>query len=377
MRRDGRRRVAGLLDGVPIPMLAVDGQARTIAANRAAEALFGPDLLNRPFVTILRHPDVIAALDRALDPESPTPPGPQLGPQLGPDAQRHAPQDGPARLRAQIAADGRLVAAEITVAPLPPALGRGATVAIIDRSAAEEAEQLRRDFVANVSHELKTPLTAMTGFIQTLRGPARDDPAARDRFLDIMDSEAARMNRLIADLLCLSRVQAGERSRPAQHVDLAMLLREVLATMGPAAHAAGVHIESDGLDGTIRVPGDADQLVQVFQNLVDNALKYGGSGGWLGVRLARIDREPLLRGPGWAVEIADRGDGIDGLHLPRLTERFYRVDAHRSRAQGGTGLGLAIVKHIVNRHRGRLKIDSQRGAGTTVTVILPETLKRL
>lgn len=182
MRRDGRRRVAGLLDGVPIPMLAVDGQARTIAANRAAEALFGPDLLNRPFVTILRHPDVIAALDRALDPESPTPPGPQLGPQLGPDAQRHAPQDGPARLRAQIAADGRLVAAEITVAPLPPALGRGATVAIIDRSAAEEAEQLRRDFVANVSHELKTPLTAMTGFIQTLRGPARDDPAARDRF---------------------------------------------------------------------------------------------------------------------------------------------------------------------------------------------------
>lgn len=185
------------------------------------------------------------------------------------------------------------------------------------------------------------------------------------------------MNRLIADLLCLSRVQAGERSRPAQHVDLAMLLREVLATMGPAAHAAGVHIESDGLDGTIRVPGDADQLVQVFQNLVDNALKYGGSGGWLGVRLARIDREPLLRGPGWAVEIADRGDGIDGLHLPRLTERFYRVDAHRSRAQGGTGLGLAIVKHIVNRHRGRLKIDSQRGAGTTVTVILPETLKRL
>ncbi len=362
MRRDGQRRVAGLLDGVPIPMLAVDGQARTIAANRAAEALFGPDLLDRPFVTILRHPDVIAALDRALDPESPKPP---------------APQDGPARLRAQIAADGRLVAAEITVAPLPPALGRGATVAVIDRSAAEEAEQLRRDFVANVSHELKTPLTAMTGFIQTLRGPARDDPAARDRFLDIMDSEAARMNRLIADLLCLSRVQAGERSRPAQHVDLAMLLREVLATMGPAAHAAGVHIEPDGLDGTVRVPGDADQLVQVFQNLVDNALKYGGSGGWLGVRLARIDHEPLLRGPGWAVEIADRGDGIDGLHLPRLTERFYRVDAHRSRAQGGTGLGLAIVKHIVNRHRGRLKIDSQRGAGTTVTVILPETLKRL
>ena len=201
--------------------------------------------------------------------------------------------------------------------------------------------------------------------------------AARDRFLDIMDSEAARMNRLIADLLCLSRVQAGERSRPAQHVDLAMLLREVLATMGPAAHAAGVHVESEGLDGTTRVPGDADQLVQVFQNLVDNALKYGGSGGWLGVRLARTDHEPLLRGPGWAVEIADRGDGIDGLHLPRLTERFYRVDAHRSRAQGGTGLGLAIVKHIVNRHRGRLKIDSQRGAGTTVTVILPETLKRL
>lgn len=369
MTRDLQRHVAGLLDGVPIPMLSVDARARTTAANRAAEALLGPDLLDRPFVTVLRHPAVVEAVDWVLMPDRfPAPP---------PDPALPEPPEGVASLRAQIVADGRDVAAEITVAPLPAALGRGATVAILDKSVAEEAEQVRRDFVANVSHELKTPLTAMIGFIETLRGPARNDPKARDRFLDIMEREANRMNRLVADLLSLSRVQAEERRRPCSEVDLPMLLRSVLATMAQAAQAADARIETDGLDGSQRLPGDPDQLVQVFQNLVENALKYGGSGGYLGVQLRRIDYEPTLRGPAWAVEISDRGEGIDELHLPRLTERFYRVDTHRSRAQGGTGLGLAIVKHIVNRHRGRLKIESRKGEGSRFTVILPETLTRV
>ncbi|MCF3972249.1 sensor histidine kinase [Paracoccus salsus] len=368
MNREAGRCAAGFLGAVPVPMLAVDIRARTIAANPAAESLFGTDLLDRPFVTILRHPAVVEALDWVLMPDRhPAPP---------PDPALPAPPDGGVSLRAQIAADGRDIAADITVAPMPAAMGRGATVVIIDRSVADEAEQMRRDFVANVSHELKTPLTAMIGFIETLRGPARDDEKARDRFLDIMEREANRMNRLVSDLLSLSRVQAEERRRPSSDVDLPMLLRSVLATLAPASQAAGVTVETSGLEGSQRLPGDPDQLVQVFQNLIENALKYGGAGGYLGVSLRRIDYEPLLRGPAWAVDIRDRGDGIDELHLPRLTERFYRVDTHRSRAQGGTGLGLAIVKHIVNRHRGRLKIESRKPEGSCFTVILPETLTR-
>ncbi|SNR25765.1 PAS domain-containing protein [Paracoccus sediminis] len=359
-----QRVASDLLDGVPVPMLAVDGRARTIAANAAAAALFGGDLLNRPFVTVLRHPAVVTAVEWVLDPDRhPVPPADPLLP---------APSPGVVRLGAVIGADGRDITAEITVARLPLALGRGATIAVLDRSEAEEAEQMRRDFVTNVSHELKTPLTAMIGFIETLRGPARDDAKARDRFLDIMEREAARMNRLVSDLLSLGRVQAEERRRPAGQVDLPLLLRRVLATMDQAARAAGVTVETRAIDGSQRIPGDSDQLVQVFQNLIENAIKYGGSGGHLGVSLRRIDHEPLLRGPAWAVEIRDKGEGIEGMHLPRLTERFYRVDAHRSRAQGGTGLGLAIVKHIVNRHRGRLRIDSARGQGSAFTVILPE-----
>ena len=370
MSDTAHRRASEVLEGVPVPMIAVDGNARTIGANREAVALFGGgDLLNQPFVTVVRHPAVVAAVEWVLDPDRH--PAPTPDPSLPPVV------DGVVRLNAVIHADGRDIAAEITVARLPSPLGRGATVAVLDRSAVEEADQMRRDFVANVSHELKTPLTAMIGFIETLRGPARDDARARDRFLDIMEREAARMNRLVSDLLSLSRVQGEKRRRPLGQVDLPLLLRGVLATMDNAATGAGVAVETQGLDGSQILPGDPDQLVQVFQNLIENALKYGGSGGYLGVTLRRIDHEPLLRGPAWAVEIRDRGEGIEGMHLPRLTERFYRVDTHRSRAQGGTGLGLAIVKHIVNRHRGRLRIDSTKGQGSTFTIILPESASRV
>lgn len=368
MSREAQRRVEGFLDGIPVPMLAVDPRARVIGANPAAGRLFGPDLLDRPFVTVMRHPSVVSAVDWAIDPDR--------HPQPDRDPALPLPPPGVHLLRAPIMADGRDIAAEITVSALPAALGHGAMVAVIDRSVDEEAEQVRRDFVANVSHELKTPLTAMMGFIETLRGPARDDARARDRFLDIMEREAGRMNRLVSDLLSLSRVQAEERRRPASDVDLPMLLRGVLATLDQAIAAGGITVATEGLEGSRRLPGDPDQLVQVFQNLIENAVKYGGTGGWLGVRMWHIDHEPMLRGPALAVEIADRGEGIDPMHLPRLTERFYRVDTHRSRAQGGTGLGLAIVKHIVNRHRGRLKIDSARGTGSRFTVILPETLTR-
>ncbi|MFV0386151.1 sensor histidine kinase, partial [Paracoccus sp. (in: a-proteobacteria)] len=204
--RAAGHRLAGFLNGVPVAMLAVDGDARTLAANRPAEAMFGTGLTDRPFVTIMRHPAVVAALDWVLDPARN--PAPAVDPALP------APPDGGARLRAVIRADGRDLMTEVTVAPMPRGSGHGALVAVLDHSLADEAEQTRRDFVANVSHELKTPLTALIGFVETLRGPARDDASARARFLDIMAREASRMNRLIQDLLSLSRVQAEERSRP-------------------------------------------------------------------------------------------------------------------------------------------------------------------
>ncbi|HWL58759.1 MAG TPA: ATP-binding protein [Paracoccus sp. (in: a-proteobacteria)] len=337
-----------LLAAVPVPMLLVDAQARLVGANDAAEALLGPIPSARPFVTVLRHPEINTALESVL---------------AGGDK---------ARLNATVKTREGAVFCEVTVTPLQLSGRRSAAIVIEDRSRDEETEQMRRDFVANVSHELRTPLTALMGFIETLRGPARNDPGARDRFLDIMEREAGRMNRLIGELLSLSRVEQDERRRPRERVDLAALLGSVVTTLSPSAEAAGVRIEQHGVEGPALLPGDPDQLVQVFHNLIENAVKYGGSGGLVSVTLEHLAHEPVLRGPAWQVTVADRGEGIDARHLPRLTERFYRVDTHRSREQGGTGLGLAIVKHIVNRHRGRLRIESTRGEGSRFITILPE-----
>lgn len=351
-----------ILDAVPLPMIAVDGRMRVILGNRAATRLFGDDLAGRPFVTVLRHPQVNAALEavtnagHGLPPRDPTLP--------------EAPPGGHV-LRATITARGRELACLVTMSPMEVP-GEGVLIAFEDRSATETAEQMRRDFVANVSHELRTPLTALMGFIETLRGPARNDLAAHERFLAIMDREAGRMNRLVGDLLSLSRVEAEERRRPAQSVDLTALARAAVAALLPQAEAAHVTIVLDLPPDAVRIPGDADQLTQVFQNLIENSVKYGGSGGIVRVHIHPIEHEPALRGPAWAVEVSDEGEGIDALHLPRLTERFYRVDTHRSREQGGTGLGLAIVKHIVNKHRGRLRIESTKGQGSRFTVTLPQ-----
>ena len=179
------------------------------------------------------------------------------------------------------------------------------------------------------------------------------------------------MNRLIDDLLSLSRVEAEERLRPTQLVDLSALLRSVALALRPLADQRGVSIRMEGADGSVEVPGDPDQLSQVVTNLAENAIRYGGDNIALTFRLTPVTFEPVLRGAAVRLEVIDNGAGIDPVHIPRVTERFYRVDGHRSRELGGTGLGLAIVKHIVNRHRGRLRIDSAPGTGTTVTATLP------
>lgn len=332
--------IDALLAGVPLPVLLIGPDERVLAANAAARALFGAALVGRHHALSFRHPDVLAAIARA-----------RLG----------EPQ------KVRVARPGAMHDAvyDVSVTPGP----QGVLCAFEDRSAEEQMDQMRRDFVANVSHELRTPLTALLGFIETLQGPARSDAAARERFLAIMSREAERMARLVRDLLHLSRVEAEERVRPSDEIDLAQLLRATTASLRPMAEAAKVTIRLEGADAPQVVHADHDQMTQVLTNLIENAVKYGSPPG-SEVRVT-LSQETGLLGPKLRLTVADQGEGIDPLHIPRLTERFYRVDGHRSREKGGTGLGLAIVKHIVNRHRGRLIIDSEKGKGSRFSVILP------
>ncbi|MCO4318799.1 ATP-binding protein [Phyllobacterium sp. 21LDTY02-6] len=231
-----------------------------------------------------------------------------------------------------------------------------------DQTEAHRLERMRSDFIANASHELRTPLASLTGFIETLRGPARNDEKARENFLEIMHKQAERMARLIDDLLSLSRIEMKAHIAVKDQVDLSAVLNHVADTMRPLAEDLGVTIERDVAAGPINVLGDRDELTQVFQNLVENACKYGQSGKRVVVELKRS-------GDVTKAVIQDFGPGIADEHIPRLTERFYRVNAETSKAQKGTGLGLAIVKHILTRHRARLVIRSRLGEGASFTVL--------
>ncbi len=229
---------------------------------------------------------------------------------------------------------------------------------------------MRSDFVANVSHELRSPLTSLRGFIETLEGAARNDPAARARFLGVMEEQAQRMQRLIDDLLSLSKVESNERVRPTSRTDVSAMVERVISTFDVnRTNDKNIEMKSSGDLPT--VPGDDDQLTQVFQNLIENAVNYAAPGTTIVVAMQKVESVAGISGPALLVEVRDQGPGIPREHIPRLTERFYRVDTGRSREKGGTGLGLAIVKHIVNRHRGRLNITSEIGVGTKVSVYLP------
>ncbi|SIO19810.1 two-component system, OmpR family, phosphate regulon sensor histidine kinase PhoR [Rhodovulum sp. ES.010] len=335
------------ITGIPLPVMLVDRAERVHAMNAPAEAMFGPGGTGRHYITVLRQPALLDCVEESLRLRQTR------------------------KVRFLTTDMAREATYEVIASPLGPEGEAGVVVAFTDITEREQMGQIRRDFVANVSHELKTPLTALLGFIETLKGPARDDATARERFLDIMEREAARMNRLVSDLLSLSRVEAEERMRPDTRADVAALLRSAVLTLRPLAAESGVEITLEGADRAVPVLGDADQLTQVFQNLIENGIKYGGSGGTVRLVLTLSERELAFRGPGVRIDVIDRGEGFDPVHIPRLTERFYRVDSHRSREMGGTGLGLAIVKHIVNRHRGRFRIDSTPGEGSTFSVMLP------
>jgi len=351
-----------IIDAVPDPMICISETGDVTACNAPAETLLGSWIKQRSYAAVLRQPGLLDKIEAT-----------QSGGPASEARYERADQAGVSQYR-------------VRITPLPATRPGARAVPILlhfaDITHLREAEDMRRDFVANVSHELRTPLTAVLGFIETLRGPARHDPAATDRFLGIMEDEARRMNRLVSDLLSLSRVESQQRVRPTEEVDVHALLQGTMAALRPTAEDQGSTIElicdpapdtsqSTGQNGTYRVPGDRDQLMQVFLNLTENALKYSGSNATVTLHLGLQEGSGSLKGPLVCVEVIDRGEGIDPLHLPRLTERFYRIDTHRSRAMGGTGLGLAIVKHIVNRHRGRLRIRSEKGIGSTFSVLLP------
>ena len=248
--------------------------------------------------------------------------------------------------------------------------GPAVILSLRDVSHIEEAERMRSDFVANVSHELRSPLTALSGFIETLKGPASNDDEARERFLDIMEREAARMERLIDDLLSLSKIEVNRNVRPRESIDLTAIMHDVRDIISLKVARNKADITYKFVDDPVPVQGDADQLVQIIQNLIENALKYAGEAP-IYVEQTLLENAPGVLGKAVRIDIKDNGGGIAPEHLPRLTERFYRVDIGRSRGAGGTGLGLAIVKHIVNRHRGRLEIKSKLGEGSTFSVVLP------
>jgi two-component system phosphate regulon sensor histidine kinase PhoR len=350
-----RRADEAIVERLPDPLIVLGSDHLVRRANATARSAFGDDMQ-----AVLRHPGLRGAIDRALS--------------------LNAVQTAELMLPVPVSRE-----VDARVIPIDPPLGDGgqALVVLADRTRERAVERMRADFVANASHELRTPLASLIGFIDTLRGPAAEDPPAQQRFLGIMAEQAARMNRLIDDLLSLSRIELMEHQPPSERVDLGILLPRLAAGFEPRLEARRVTLDVAVPPGLPPVTGDTDQLAQVVQNLLENAVKYGREGGTVRLAAERAERPgvaeaPLNRRwpsrPGVVLTVADQGTGIARQHLPRLTERFYRVDTGRSRAAGGTGLGLAIVKHVVNRHRGQLLIESEEGKGTTVSVWLPQAV---
>ena len=341
-----------VIAGLPDPVIALDGDGRVLALNDGARSL-APALRQGELVSLaLRMPELIEAIGRAY----------------ARGEEQHVQYSERVPIERWF---------ETIVIPVQrePKLGRPDLVLMTfhDLTPLRRAEEMRADFVANASHELRTPLAALSGFIETLQGSARDDAKARERFLAIMQDQARRMARLIDDLLSLSRIELNAHRRPDTPVDLVPLVRQVADGLQTLARDRGVSVHIEAAPALI-VPGDRDELVRVFENLVENALKYGAVGRRVDIALRTAlspEGEPEAQ-----VDVRDYGPGIAPEHLPRLTERFYRVDVTESRAQGGTGLGLALVKHILNRHRGRLSIESTAGAGATFAVHLPAQADR-
>ncbi|RMF08807.1 MAG: PAS domain-containing protein [Alphaproteobacteria bacterium] len=359
LAKRGRRpsRTAALLtrivDGISDPLILLDNKRVVVHANRAALSLLGHNIVGRDISFYLRHPMALTAIEQALTKETST----------ECEITLIDPMPRECLLRTSV------IRASDSVDENDDELFL--ILSLYDVTRIKMAEKMRADFVANASHELRTPLASILGFIETLAGPAAQDEEARRRFLSIMGEEASRMQRLIDDLLSLSRIEMNQHLPPDGSVDIGALLKGLVDTLELSKTDTTCPIRLSLPDEMPLVRGDRDQLVQVFQNIIDNALKYGRPGDPVQISVELRNSMPTRSFPGVAISVTNQGDPIPPEHIPRLTERFYRVDSARSRKLGGTGLGLAIVKHIVNRHRGALTIESNAATGTTVTVFLP------
>ena len=337
-----------VIDAIPTAALALDAAGTLVHHNRLAAEMFPKIKNGQPMSQISRSPDLLVAVDRALASEQ----------RIDVDLVERVPVER--RVAATVSRLAR------SLSPASPSV----LVTFRDLTEQDRLAQMRADFIANASHELRTPLASLRAFVETLQGPARDDVNARTRFLTLMASQAERMTRLIDDLLSLSRVEMRVHLPPRGIVELNESAQYVFQSLEPMAEAAKVKL-SFVRGEAARIRGDREEIVQVLQNLIQNAIKYGREDGAIEVRVGR----DAPRGAGDArvwVSVADNGPGIAPEHLPRLTERFYRVNAASSREKGGTGLGLAIVKHIMNRHRGELRIASRQGVGSTFTASFEE-----
>lgn len=337
-----------VIDALPDAAIVLSGTGRVLRSSRAARDLFTALRNGQTLDLATRNPDLLGAVEQALATRTPA----------------------TVQTLERVPVERRLSA---TLSPLQTGTADSEGPALLlvfrDISQEERLAQMRADFIANASHELRTPLTSLRGFIETLQGQARDDPAARNKFLDIMSTQAGRMTRLLDDLLSLSRLEMRAHVTPRGEVEINALVREVVDLLQPIAREGGIAMTFAAEPAECVVRGDRDELVQVFQNLVQNAIKYGGPGGHVDVMVTRTSGTGRARDR-VIVEVRDDGPGIAEAHLPRLTERFYRVDVAASRDKGGTGLGLAIVKHVLNRHGGQLRITSTLGAGSTFAVVL-------
>jgi two-component system phosphate regulon sensor histidine kinase PhoR len=344
-----RTGIQAIMSGIADPVVVLDSQGNVIMFNAQAKAALPQLIIGRSLSFAVRSPEVVSAVERVL--------------REGTVAETEFHEKVPVERSFEVRATPVRIDAE------PAGGARGAIEIVMlfrDVTAARRLERMRVDFVANASHELRTPLASLYGFIETIEGPAKNDPAAQARFLAIMREQARRMSRLIDDLLSLSRIELKEHVQPTEDVRLDSVLSEVIDTLTPLALECRTKIEVEGLSRVL-VTGDRDELIRVFENLIENAVKYGQSGGRVEVSLADGER-------GVSVTVRDYGPGIAPEHLPRLTERFYRVDVVESRQKGGTGLGLALVKHILNRHKARLLVRSELGAGASFEVVFPKAV---
>jgi two-component system phosphate regulon sensor histidine kinase PhoR len=336
-----------LASAISDPLVIFTGKYEIVYENDAAKAAFGELPPGRDLRTVFRMPSMIRLINEVVSQE-----------------------------RSMTADMSERVPVERSYRVIADPVGEGTGLFILmfkDQSEARRIDRMRSDFIANASHELRTPLASVAGFIETLRGPAKEDPKARAQFLEIMQEQTSRMSRLIDDLLSLSRVEMKPNLVPGQVVDLRSVLDSVVESLAHLANGLNVELEREYDQGDFVVAGDKDELFQVFQNLIENACKYGHQGKRI---IVFLRRKPVDDGTVFMAGVKDFGPGIPQEHLPRITERFYRVDVDHSRAKKGTGLGLSIVKHIVTRHNAELTMESEPGEGSTFTVTFPLVKKQ-